>query len=795
MPDSKVNILVSAVTASAVQALNKVSTAMKNVDKSVSETSTKMSSLGSKMKDVGNNIYSIGSKATLAISMPLATASKKMVDTGASMKAMHETFKTVFGDMTGEAQDWSKRFGQSVGLSSGIVDETNLQFRKMAGAFGMGGSEALAFSEKWTQLTMDLSAFSDIPIDEATERMMSGLRGEADAVEKLGIFMGEANLKAELLSEGLKGQYSDLKPTQKMTVLYNLAIKQTAQAHGQAQREAKSYQNAVANLKQTYKDFSEQMFKAVEPALLGYMNRMNEILASLKKLTPEQLKLIATIATWLIVVPPIIMYLGMFVESCGRLYEIIGVLGVAIADGIGFAWFGAILAGVVVVSYLVFTHWNDLLKIAGQLKTMIIDLTNKGIAMAKNEFQYLKEKSIELKDNLIKLKDEAITKVHDTWRDFIQYLQENKAVIETVSALLLTVFAPALAVTGIKAVIAGTQIAVGFISKVITAGVEAVVSAGKIVVSFVASMLRAGVIALIAGGYIMVGFVQSLIKAGIQAVVTAGAITISLISALVEYAVEGWFTVTTIVAQTVAWVAQEIAVIAVGVATYALNIAMIVVQGTIAVLTFLVQGLSIAFAFLTSPIGLAILAIAAIIAIGVALYKNWDTIKVMAQSAWKQIGDAVTNEIDYLKGRLQDFKDWFKDLFKGIKLPSFSFSGSLNPVDWASSGMPKVNIEWHADGGIFTKPTLFGNQGVGEAGAEAIIPLSNRSATAGFVNNIASGVVALMPDNTKENNSGNVVINVNGGFTVREEADIEKIGKELYKLQQRENRRMGRSGI
>ena len=41
--------------------------------------------------------------------------------------------------------------------------------------------------------------------------------------------------------------------------------------------------------------------------------------------------------------------------------------------------------------------------------------------------------------------------------------------------------------------------------------------------------------------------------------------------------------------------------------------------------------------------------------------------------------------------------------------------------------IPWLNIDWYAKGGIFTKPTLFptthGFNGVGEAGAEAVLPI------------------------------------------------------------------------
>ena len=48
-------------------------------------------------------------------------------------------------------------------------------------------------------------------------------------------------------------------------------------------------------------------------------------------------------------------------------------------------------------------------------------------------------------------------------------------------------------------------------------------------------------------------------------------------------------------------------------------------------------GLSAAITFITGPIGIAIAAIAAIIAIGVLLWKNWDTVKEKALALWSYI--------------------------------------------------------------------------------------------------------------------------------------------------------------
>lgn len=71
--------------------------------------------------------------------------------------------------------------------------------------------------------------------------------------------------------------------------------------------------------------------------------------------------------------------------------------------------------------------------------------------------------------------------------------------------------------------------------------------------------------------------------------------------------------------------------------------------------TGVTTGLGIAFTFLTGPIGLAILAIAAVIAIGVLLYKNWDTVKAFMIKIFKSIVDTAVNVFNSL---VEFFKKW-----------------------------------------------------------------------------------------------------------------------------------------
>ena len=204
-----------------------------------------------------------------------------------------------------------------------------------------------------------------------------------------------------------------------------------------------------------------------------------------------------------------------------------------------------------------------------------------------------------------------------------------------------------------------------------------------------------------------------------------------------------------------------------------------------------------AIALLTSPITIAAVVIGSLIAVGVLLWQNWDTIKIKcgelkegvvnkfaelknssinkfnelkngvinkvnetktntvnkfnelkngainkisemktnAVNKFNDIKQGISNKINGAKDSVKNAIDKMKGFFNfswslpKIKLPHFKVSGSSNPINWLSQGVPKISVEWYKNGGIMTNPTMFGLNGNkamvgGEAGPEAILPIS-----------------------------------------------------------------------
>ena len=102
-------------------------------------------------------------------------------------------------------------------------------------------------------------------------------------------------------------------------------------------------------------------------------------------------------------------------------------------------------------------------------------------------------------------------------------------------------------------------------------------------------------------------------------------------------------------------------------------------------------------------------------------------IKTRASVIFNAVKQAITHPIqtakDIIKGIIEKIKGFFSFSVPTphIPLPHFSIAPSGWKLgDLLKGKIPHLNIDWYAQGGIFDSPTI---AGIGEAGAEAVVPL------------------------------------------------------------------------
>lgn len=112
-------------------------------------------------------------------------------------------------------------------------------------------------------------------------------------------------------------------------------------------------------------------------------------------------------------------------------------------------------------------------------------------------------------------------------------------------------------------------------------------------------------------------------------------------------------------------------------------------------------------AFVTSPITLVVLAIGALIAAGVALYKNWDTVKEKCSQFGAQIKDKFNDMKESVVNKVTELKDKASEKFDSIRSSiSLAVSNAKSQAVEAFSSM-KSSISTHASSALSTVTSKF----------------------------------------------------------------------------------------
>ncbi len=223
------------------------------------------------------------------------------------------------------------------------------------------------------------------------------------------------------------------------------------------------------------------------------------------------------------------------------------------------------------------------------------------------------------------------------------------------------------------------------------------------------------------------------------------------------------------------WVAVIIgAGVSIGAFLLILNWGAIMTAAANAVKTVRIAILALNTALKANPIGLVVSLIAGLVAAFIYLWNNnegfrkfwldmWEKVKSVTstvisavknkfndlqagfdkvKTVFTNIQKTVSEKMDAVKKKVTDVINKVKGffplsigkIFSNLKIPKISVSGGKAPFGIAGKGkLPSFSVKWNAEGGILTKPTIFGMSGNtflggGEAGAEAIAPIDTLQA-------------------------------------------------------------------
>lgn len=644
------------------------------------------------------------------ISEKLVDVGKEAIEAAASMQASNAQFSTVFGDMEGQAREALNNIGKEMSIVPERLQGSFTQMASFAKTSGLDTAQALDLSTRATKAAADGAAFYDKSIESVTESLQSFLKGNFANDAALGISATETTRNAA--ANKLYGKsFKDLSEAQKQLTLLQMVEdgNELSGALGQAARESDGLENVMGNLKQSGTNALAALGQPLLEMLIPVFQALGDII---KGVADWFGTLPAPIKEFIVMIGGVVTAVGFLAPIFLSLQAIfttsIGAMITAALPIIGTA--AAIAAAVAAVVVILKYLWE----------------TNEGFR------------------NVVTTVWEAISSVINT-------------VVSEISNFIMSIFGTVVTWW------TENQELIRSITDAVWTGISAIISAVMTVIG-----------PLIEGEWNNIQIITSTVWEVIKTVVeTAINVVLGIIKAVMQIITGDWsgaWETIKSVGETI-WngIASVIGTIFNGIAQLLSNIwntistvASTVWNGIKSTLSGIFDGISSSASSVFNGIRDTISNI-------------WNSIQSTASSIWNGIKDTIGNAIngakDLVGSAIEAIKGFFNFEFRWphIPLPHFSISGSLNPVDWLSNGLPSIGVEWYAKGGILTKPTVFGSNGNslmvgGEAGNEAVLPLNERTLGA-IGRGIAQTMGGLSP-----------VINVSiSGNNISEEMDINRI--------------------
>lgn len=185
-----------------------------------------------------------------------------------------------FGDFSDGIAEFAETSARQFGISKRAANEYTATLGNILQASGLAKDESAQMSQQMTVLAADLASFNNIPIDEALEKIRSGLVGEAEPLRTVGVLISEATVKQKAYELGIAATGAELTEAQKVQARYAVILAQTKNAQGDFTRTSTGMANQQRILGAVFEDLRASIGQAFLPVVTQGLMWLTAVLAA-----------------------------------------------------------------------------------------------------------------------------------------------------------------------------------------------------------------------------------------------------------------------------------------------------------------------------------------------------------------------------------------------------------------------------------------------------------------------------------------------------------------------------------
>lgn len=154
-------------------------------------------------------------------------------------------FTVALGQYAAEAQNYAEKVSDVMGIDPAQWLRNQGVFNTLLTGFGDTAERAQLMSQNLTQLGYDLSSFFNISIEDAMQKLQSGISGELEPLRRLGYDLSQARLKQTALNLGIKESVANMTQAEKAELRYYAIMTQVTTAQGDMARTLEAPANQL----------------------------------------------------------------------------------------------------------------------------------------------------------------------------------------------------------------------------------------------------------------------------------------------------------------------------------------------------------------------------------------------------------------------------------------------------------------------------------------------------------------------------------------------------------------------
>jgi hypothetical protein len=229
------------------------------------------------MSSITKGVLAAGAALTGAATA-VGTFAYKAIQQASDLQETQSKVNVIFGD----SGDAIKKFASTAAGSLGQSKQTALDAAATFGIFGksagLAGMELANFSTDFVKLSADLASFNNTTPQEAIQAIGAALRGESEPLRKYGVLLNDAAMRQKAMELGIYNGNGALTSQQKILAAQALIYEQTADAQGDFERTSDGLANQQRILRASIENLTTTLGTLLLPYFQKVINALNKYL-------------------------------------------------------------------------------------------------------------------------------------------------------------------------------------------------------------------------------------------------------------------------------------------------------------------------------------------------------------------------------------------------------------------------------------------------------------------------------------------------------------------------------------